>query len=68
MKIIELEWIMKNRDLLNEEDYKILQSYDLFNQYDNGELHQSALKMLETFGVIIGLYEKYSNREVNTDC
>jgi hypothetical protein len=60
MKIIELDWIMKNRNLLEEDDYKILQAYDLFNQYDKGELRQNALKMLEAFGTVIGMYEKYA--------
>ena len=60
MKIVELDWIMKNRDLLDKDDHKQLQSYDLFNQYDNGELHQNALKMVEALGLVIGLYEKYS--------
>jgi hypothetical protein len=60
LKIIELDWLMKNRDLLDKDDYKILQSYDLFNQYDNGELKQNAIKMLVALGTVIGMYEKYT--------
>lgn len=56
MKIIELDWVMKNRNILDEDDYKHLQSYDLFNRYDNGELHQNALEMLQAFGLTLGLY------------
>jgi hypothetical protein len=60
LKIIELEWIMKNRVLLDKDDYKQLQSYDLFNQYDNGELHQTFSKMVEVLGLVIDLHKKYT--------
>jgi hypothetical protein len=51
---------MKNRDLLDKDDYKILQAFDLFNQYDKGELRNNSLKMLEALGTVIGMYEKYN--------
>lgn len=58
-KVIELDWIMKNRDLLDKDDYRQLQSYDLFNQYDKGELHGNGIRLVEALGLVIGLYEKY---------
>ena len=61
MKIIELDWLMKNRSLLDNEDYLQLQSYDLFNQYDSGELSQNGMKMIEVMGLVIDLYNKYHN-------
>ena len=61
MLITELKWVMDNRDKLDNEDYKILKSMDVFSQYDNGELEQSALKMLEVLSLVNYLYKKYNN-------
>ena len=61
MKITELEWLMDNRDIIDNPDYTLLQSYDVFNQYDKGELHQNLPVMLEVFGLVIELYEKYTS-------
>lgn len=32
LKIPELIWVMKNRNKLDKEDYKALESFDAFNQ------------------------------------
>lgn len=63
MNIPELKWVMGNRDKLNKEDYKALESFDVFNQYNNNkQLVQSAPKMLELASLVIYTYEKYNGK------
>jgi len=60
MKIKELIWLMANRDKLEEEDYQKLQTYDLFSQYDQGELHHNGEDFLALIKLVIQLHEKYN--------
>lgn len=65
MNIPELKWVMNNRDRLSKEDYKALNSFDIFNQYDNNrQLEQSATNMLELVSLVGYIYEKHNNSNV----
>lgn len=61
MRIPELKWLVDNKEKLNKEDYEALNSFDLFNQYENGEIDQNAVKMLELLSLAQYLYKKYAS-------
>lgn len=60
MKIIELDWLMENRNLLVDEDKAALERYDLFHQYDDGELCQTRTDMLDVLRLIMKMYRQYN--------
>lgn len=64
MKIKELRWLMQNRELLSEEDAKRLKSYNLFEQYDAGEIHQDGVAVLEVLAVVQELYDQYQPNQL----
>lgn len=60
MKITELELIMKNKHVLDDDDKRTLESFNLEEQYKNGELDLPALKMLELLGLLAYMCEKHN--------
>lgn len=64
MKIKELTWLMDNRELLTEEETRQLAAYDLFNQYDAGEVQQNGVAMIEMLNLVQNIYGKYQADEV----
>lgn len=61
MNIPELKWITENRNVLSNDDYKMLESLDLFSQYDsNRMLEQSYPDMVQMLGLINYIYEKHN--------
>lgn len=59
MKIHELDLVMQNKHLLDEEDTSALESFNLFEQYKNGELELSVVAMLEMLSLLKYLCDKH---------
>lgn len=61
MRIPELIWIMENRGNIDKEDYEALESFNVFNQYDNErQLEQNATRMLELVSLVRHIHKKYN--------
>lgn len=60
MKIIELEWIMKNINKLDEEDIEVIDGFGLREQYKTGELDYPAITMLEIISLCSYIYKKHN--------
>lgn len=59
MKITEIEWIKHNRDKLDEEDVEALNSFNFFEQLENGELELPLPVMMELMLLTIQIVEKH---------
>jgi hypothetical protein len=59
MKIKELELVIENKDKLDKEDIEVLNSYNLFDQYKDGELDLSVIDLLQLLSLLEYLCEKH---------
>lgn len=60
MGIRELDWLYNNADNLLQKDFELLNEYEFFNQYKQGQLHHKFGKMLELFKIAIEMYKRYN--------
>lgn len=60
MEINELSWVMQNRHLLTEEETEKVASYNLFEQFEAGEIHQNGAALIEVFALIQELFDRYN--------
>lgn len=61
-KLPELEWIMTNRHLLSDDDYTKLWGYNLFEQYENGDLYDAFECVNYVLGHIYRIYNELNSK------
>jgi hypothetical protein len=59
LKIPEVEWIKENKHKLDKYDIEALNDFNFFEQIEEGQLSQSAFRMLELMQLLDFIYRKY---------
>lgn len=63
-KVPEFEWLLKNKNFLNEEELQDLEELKLFEQHQEGKIKLGIISFLNLLAILEELYLKYSGKKL----